>query len=102
MFESYPGRALEQAAYEMTFGYMAEVGWHVFKGKPRPQGWEEFTPEEVGYNAIKAMLYYMPLRPLSPRQERLAIRLYNVYGFGYPSGVGSKEMLWPEDLKRRG
>lgn len=91
--------ALEQAAYEMTFGYMGEVGWHVFRGKPMPEGWEEFAPEEVGYNAVKAMLYYMPLRPLSPRQERLAIRLYNVYGFGYPLGVDSKEMLWPKDLK---
>jgi len=90
--------ALEQAAYEMTFRYMAEVGRHVFAGGPMPQGWEEFTPEEAGSNAIKMMLYYMPLRYLSPRQERLAVKLYNVYGFGYPLGVDSREMLWPEDV----
>jgi hypothetical protein len=91
--------ALEQAAYEMTYRYMAEVGRHVFTGKPMPKGWEGYTPEEAGYNAIKMMLYYMPLRPLSARHERLAVRLYNVYGFGYPLGVDSKEMMWPEDLK---
>lgn len=89
---------LEQAAYEMTYGYMAEVGRHIFTGKPRPKGWEEFTPEEAGYNAIKAMLYYLPLRPLSARHARLAIKLYNIYGFGYPLGVVSKEMIWPQDL----
>jgi hypothetical protein len=90
--------ALEQAAYEMTYGYMAEVGRHVFTGKPMPKGWDEFTPEEAGYNAIRMMLYYMPLRPLSARHERLAVKLYNVYGFGYPLGVDSKEMMWPQDL----
>ena len=90
--------ALEQAAYEMTYGYMAEVGKHVFSGKPMPKGWQDFTPQEAGYNAIKMMLYYMPLRYLSPRRQRLAIKLYNVYGFGYPLGVDSKEMIWPEEL----
>lgn len=90
--------ALEQAAYEMTYGYMAKVGKHIFTGKPMPKGWEEFTPEEAGYNAIKAMLYYLPLRPLSARHERLAVKLYNIYEFGYPLGVDSKKMLWPQDL----
>jgi hypothetical protein len=56
------------------------------------------TPDEAGYNAIKIMLYYIPLRYISKRQERLAIRLYNVYCFGYPLAVDSKEMLWPEDF----
>jgi len=56
------------------------------------------TPEEAGYNAIKMMLYYIPLRYISKRQERLTVRLYNVYCFGYPLGVDSKEMLWPEDF----
>ena len=56
------------------------------------------TSEEAGYNAIKMMLYYIPLRYISNRQERLAVRLYNVYCFGYPLGVDSKEMLWPEDF----
>ena len=90
--------ALNQAAYEMTFWYMSQVGKHVYTGKPMPAGWESMTPEEAGYNAIKMMLYYMPLRPISKRQERLAIRLYNVYSFGYPLGAGSREMLWPEDI----
>jgi hypothetical protein len=91
--------ALERAAYEMTYGYMSDVGTAVFTGKTMPKGWEDFSPEEAGYNAIRMMLYYMPLRPLPPRKERLAVKLYNVYGFGYPLGVDNKEMMWPEDLK---
>jgi len=90
--------ALEQAAYEMTFWYMSQVGTHVYAGKKMPKGWEDMTPEQAGCNAIKMMLYYMPLRYISERQELRAIRLYNVYSFGYPLGVGSKEMLWPEDF----
>lgn len=91
--------AMEQAAYEMTYGYMAEVGKHVFKDrKDLPNGWEDFTPEEAGYNAIKMMLYYLPLRPITVRQERLAVRLYNAYSFGYPLAMDSTEMIWPKDL----
>jgi hypothetical protein len=89
---------LEQAAYEMTFWYMSQVGKHVYKEKSLPKGWEYMTLYEAGYNAIKMMLYYIPLRHISKRQERLAIRLYNVYCFGYPLGADSKEMLWPEDF----
>ena len=90
--------ALEQAAYEMTFWYMSQVGKHIYSRKNLPKGWEDMTPEEAGYNAIKMMLYYMPLRYLSQRQMRRALKLYNVYSFGYPLGVDSKEMLWPEDF----
>ena len=90
--------ALSQAAYEMTFWYMSQVGRHVYAEKNMPEGWEYMTPEEAGYNAIKMMLYYIPLRYISKRQERLAVRLYNVYCFGYPLGVDSREMLWPEDF----
>lgn len=90
--------ALNQAAYEMTFWYMSQVGRHVYTDKHMPAGWESMTPEEAGYNAIKMMLYYMPLRPISRRQQRLATRLYNVYSFGYPLGADSREMLWPEDI----
>jgi hypothetical protein len=90
--------ALNQAAYEMTFWYMSQAGRHVYKDKNMPKDWEYMTSEEAGYNAIKMMLYYIPLRYISKRQERLAIRLYNVYCFGYPLGVDSKEMLWPEDF----
>ena len=88
---------LNQAAYEMTFWYMSQVGKHVYATKSLPREWEYMTPEEAGYNAIKMMLYYMPLRYLSERQTRLAIRLYNVYSFGYSLGIDSKDMLWPED-----
>jgi len=90
--------ALNQAAYEMTFWYMSQVGRYVYTKKSTPKGWEYMTPEEAGYNAIKMMLYYIPLRYISNRQERLAVRLYNIYCFGYPLGVDSKEMLWPEDF----
>lgn len=93
--------ALEQAAYEMTFWYMSQVGKSIYAEKPLPKGWEYMTPEGAGYNAIKEKLYYIPLRYISKRQERLAIKLYNVYCFGYPLGVDSKEMLWPEDFPDR-
>ncbi|MCK5056697.1 MAG: hypothetical protein KAT34_08580 [Candidatus Aminicenantes bacterium] len=58
------------------------------------------SPAEAGYNAIKQSLYYMPLRGrfLSKRKTRLAVRLYNVYSFGYPLGIDSKEMLWPDNI----
>jgi hypothetical protein len=89
---------LNQAAYEMTFWYMSQVGAHIYKAKSLPRGWEYMTPEEAGYNAIKCMLYYLLLRHLSKRQEDLAIKLYNIYCFGYPLGADSSEMLWPEDF----
>lgn len=94
--------ALEQAGYEMTYAYMAEVGEHVYLNpeKELPDAWKGMSPAEAGYNAIKRSLYYMPLRGrfLSKRKTRLAIRLYNVYSFGYPIGIDSKKMLWPEDI----
>lgn len=90
--------ALNQAAYEMTFWYMSQVGRHVYHNKPLPKGWEDMTSEEAGFNAIKMMLYYFPLRMKSERHRRLAVKLYNIYCFGYPVGVDSKEMLWPEDV----
>jgi hypothetical protein len=95
---SWSMEALNQASYEMTFWYMSQVGSHVYKNKTFPRGWEYMAPEEAGYNAIKMMLYYIPLRNISKRQVRLAIRLYNIYCFGYPLGADSKEMLWPEDF----
>ena len=89
---------LNQAAYEMTFWYMSQVGKHIYTKKCLPKGWEYMTPEEAGYNAIKMMLYYIPLRHISEHQTHLAIKLYNVYSFGYSLGVDSKDMLWPEDF----
>ena len=105
--------ALNQAAYEMTFWYMSQVGEAIYGSKPLPKGWEGMTPGEAGYNAIKMMLYYIPLRirymrPAGLDREQLrrfrrridakATRLYNVYCFGYPLGSDSREMLWPEDF----
>lgn len=94
--------ALEQAAYEMTFRYMSQVGKHVYAKKKLPKDWKNMTHEEAGMNAIKMALYYLPLRPLTRRKEELAIRFYNVYGFGYPLGIDyakKKQMLWWENGK---
>ena len=91
--------ALNQAAYEMTFWHMSQVGQAVYTKTRLPDTWAHMTPEEAGYNAIKEALYYMMLRPLSKRHDRLAVRLYNVYSFGYPLGADSREMLWPEDFR---
>lgn len=91
--------ALSEAAYEMTFWYMSQVGMSVYTRVKLPEAWATMTPEEAGYNAIKEALYYMLLRPLSKRQDRLATRLYNVYAFGYAQGADSRDMLWPEDFR---
>jgi hypothetical protein len=90
--------ALAEAAYEMTFWYMSQVGTHVYREKSLPKGWGYMTSEQAGHNAIKMMLYYVPLRYISERHKRLAIRLYNVYSFGYQAGIDNKEMLWPQDF----
>lgn len=89
---------LNHTAYETTFWYWYQVGRSVYSGKSMPKGWEHLSPEEAGYNAIIMMLYYMPLRYISKRHQRLAIKLYNVYSFGYPLAAESREMLWPEDF----
>jgi hypothetical protein len=91
--------ALEQAAYEMTFWYMAQVGQHVYTENSIPTEWQEMTAEDAGCNAIKMMLYYIMLRYVSKRQGMRVTKLYNVYSFGYPVGVDAKEMLWTEDLQ---
>lgn len=102
---SWSKEALEQAAYEMTFAYMSAVGISVFKNDPLPK----MPLEKIGYNSIIEKIYYN-MQPyhfediqgkLSRQQEIEKIRmikLYNVYSFGYPLGIDSKEMLWPEDL----
>jgi len=57
----------------------------------------ETMPKESIF-ASKMMLYFLMFRYISERQDRIATKLYNVYCFGYPLGVDSKEMLWPEDF----
>lgn len=97
---AWSDEAIEEAAYNMTFGYMGDVGDHVYSNTPLPNSWKEMTAQQGGFNAIKMMLYYMMLRPLSKRHDRLATKLYNVYCFGYPLGVDSREMLWPQDFPK--
>jgi hypothetical protein len=94
--------AIEQAAYEMTFWYMSQVGKSIYSQKALPKGWEYMTPEEAGYNSIRMMIYYIPLRYITERQARLAYKLYNAYSFGYPFAIDSKKMLWPEDFPEQG
>jgi hypothetical protein len=100
--------ALRQSAFEMTYGYMSEVGERVFSEDHMPEGWEGMSPAEAGYNAIKMMLYYAISRihyyyskkaHRITLKERKAIHLYNVYSFGYELGADSKYMLWPEGDK---
>jgi hypothetical protein len=94
--------ALEQAAYEMTFWYMSQVGKVIYEKRPLPTNWEGMTPEEAGYNSIKMMLYYVILRYITPRQGQHAIKLYNAYCFGYPFAADANDMLWPEDFSVQG
>lgn len=108
--------ALNQAAYEMTFWYMSQVGKTIYEHKELPKGWESMSPTDAGYNAVKMMLNYIPLRieyfrhpgfsgkRLLEYKRRIGlktIRLYNVYSFGYPLGIDAKDMLWPEDFPEK-
>jgi hypothetical protein len=97
--------AIAQAAYEMTFWYMEEVGKIIYSDKNEmPKDWRHMTPAEAGRNAVKMMLYYAIPRCRTTRDSQRAIALYNTYGFGYALGMnfknaeGRREMLWPEDL----
>ena len=80
---------------------MSNVGHYVYERKGLPKSWSEMSLAEAGYNAIKEILYHLIYQQLSPRHQAIAIQLYNVYGFGYPLGVDSKQMLWPEDFTSR-
>jgi hypothetical protein len=99
----WSGEAIAQAAFEMTFWYMAKVG-EVIYSESVPRAWEKMTPSEAGQNAVKMMLYYALLRCCTDREEQRAIALYNSYCFGYALGMnfrtvaGRREMLWIEDL----
>jgi len=95
--------ALAQAAFEMTFWYMAKVG-EIIYSESVPRAWKRMTPAEAGRNAVKMMLYYAILRCSTDREKQRAIALYNSYCFGYALGMnfrsveGRREMLWIEDL----
>lgn len=97
--------AIAQAAYEMTFWYMEEVGKIIYSETDEmPKDWRHMTPAEAGRNAAKMMLYYAILRCRTARESQRAVALYNTYSFGYALGMhfknakGRREMLWPEDL----
>jgi len=103
--------ALSQAAFDMTFWYMAQVGRNVYTKKNMPSSWAYMTPRAAGRNAIKQALFYIPMRYISDRQMRLAVKLYNIYGYGYPVGIDARniaserkeklaphEILWPHHI----
>lgn len=104
---------LNQAAFQMTFWYMSQVGRRIFTKKNMPAAWSYMTPEEAGNNAIKEMLFYLTdsQSKVSERQLRLAAKLYNIYAYGYPLGTDARkiardgqeklkpgEILWPSDI----
>jgi hypothetical protein len=102
---------LSEAAFEMTFWYMSQVGRNVYSKKDMPRTWSYMTPEEAGYNAIKQALFFIPTRYISERQMRLAVKLYNIYGYGYPLGSDARniasakkeklapnQILWPHHI----
>ncbi len=95
--------AIAEAAYEMTFWYMEEVG-EIIYSQGVPAEWKEMTPAEAGRNAVEMMLYYAILRCRTDAERGRAIALYNSYGYGYALGMnyrnseGRREMLWPRDL----
>ena len=88
--------AIAEASYEMTLWFMSQIGEVVFTEHTMPDTWRDMTPSQAGQNAIKQMLYFVLLRPLSARHQRIATRLYNTYGFGYRQATQSNDMLWPE------
>ncbi|MEM3859367.1 MAG: hypothetical protein QW478_08165 [Candidatus Micrarchaeaceae archaeon] len=59
---------LSEAAYEMTFWYMSQVGKYAYRSKKKPKEWKNMTREDAGYNSINMMLYYIILRPLTDRK----------------------------------
>jgi len=103
--------ALNQAAFQMTFWFMAKVGESIYRKNDLPSELSYMKPSEAGQNNLKQELYYIPLRPISKRQKGLAVKLYNVYGYGYALGVDAPkiltglrgkdwrgEILWPQDV----
>ncbi|HEV7377899.1 MAG TPA: hypothetical protein VGN95_24670 [Pyrinomonadaceae bacterium] len=105
--------ALNQAAFQMTFWYMSQVGRRIFTKKNMPETWRYMTPEEAGNNAIKQMLFFITDSEsrISKSQMGLAAKLYNIYAYGYPLGIDARkiategqeklrpgEILWPSDI----
>lgn len=87
---------LDEAAHAMTYWYMSQVGIYVDTRGCLPTIWDHMGSEEAGRNAMKEALYYMLLRPITTRQQRIATRLYNIFSFTYPVGTARAEMLWSD------
>jgi hypothetical protein len=93
--------ALAQAAFEMTFWYMGQIGKQIYSNKTKPQYLAYMTLEEIGLNRVKEMLRNAPLRPITEHQAKRAEWLYNAYCFGYPIGADNKEMIFlPGEIKQ--
>jgi hypothetical protein len=98
---AWSAESLSEAAFGMTFWYMAQAGRHLSDHGALPRYLERMTPEEAGQNMVKQALYFLIVRPLKQRELRRAITLYNVYSFGYSGGIDSAELLAPEDFEPR-
>lgn len=87
---------LAATAYHLTVHLLEKLGAEVYRdGSP----WPEMSPEEAAVNSVKEALYHILLehREGSPHATRVATRLYNVYGFGYATSEGHREMLWAQE-----
>ena len=83
----------------MTMWYMAQVGTYVFVDQSYLRRMQYETSEEAGVDMVKTRLYEIQMRYISKSQLQRAIRIYNVYCFGYPLAVDAKsETLWPDDV----
>ncbi len=100
--------ALRAAAFQLTHGYMAEVGEALAaEGLART----DMSPGDAGMNDLLHQLHIAIFRQqeVEPNKERRekTIELYNVLGFGWALGHhfrdedGDITMLYPEDLDRR-
>ena len=98
--------ALRAAAFQLTHGYMAEVGEALAAaGLART----DMSPGDAGMNDLLHQLHIGIFRQqeVEPNKERRAktIELYNVLGFGWALGHhfrdedGDITMLYPEDLE---
>ena len=92
--------SLAEAAFSMTFWYMAQAGQYLSDHDALPRYLEPMTPQDAGRNMVKQALYFIIVRPLKQRELRHGITLFNVYSFGYSAGIDSAQPLAPEDFER--
>ena len=90
--------ALVEAAFDMTAWYLGELGTRMFREHGVPAEWGDMTPAEAGLNTAKQALYYAQLRAMPKWHAKQAMRLYNVYGFGYAAAARATDTLWPQDI----